>query len=91
MRPFGLHLLQAGVPPSQELLVAPNPDHFAPWLVATILKIVILFTIYLVGVALLTLAERKIAGWIQDAFKQKATWSSGERYEILLAALERTN
>ena len=66
MRPFGLHLLQAGVPPSQELLVAPNPDQFAPWLVATILKIVILFTIYLVGVALLTLAERKIAGWIQD-------------------------
>src|SRR5205085_922949 len=66
MTAFGLHLLQAGVPPSQELLVAPNPDHFKAWLVATILKIVILFTIYLVGVALLTLAERKIAGWIQD-------------------------
>ena len=30
-----------------------------------------------------------IAGWVQDALKQKATWSSGERYEILLAALER--
>ena len=32
-----------------------------------------------------------IAGWVQDAFKQKATWSNGERYEILLAALERAN
>jgi hypothetical protein len=32
-----------------------------------------------------------IAGWVQDALKQKATWSNGERYEILLAALERAN
>ena len=32
-----------------------------------------------------------IAGWAQDALKQKAPWSSGERYEILLAALERAN
>ncbi len=32
-----------------------------------------------------------IAGWAQDALEQKATWSSGERYEILLAALERVN
>jgi hypothetical protein len=32
-----------------------------------------------------------IEGWVQDALKQKATWSSGERYEILLAALERVN
>jgi hypothetical protein len=32
-----------------------------------------------------------IAGWVQDALKQKATWSSGERYEILLAALERVS
>ena len=32
-----------------------------------------------------------IAGWVQDALKQKATWSSGEQNEILLAALERVN
>ncbi len=32
-----------------------------------------------------------IAGWVLDALKQKATWSSSERYEILLAALERAN
>ena len=35
--------------------------------------------------------QQVIAGWVQDALKQKATWSSGERYEILLAALERAN
>ncbi len=32
-----------------------------------------------------------IAGWAQDALKHKATWSSGERYEMLLAALERAD
>jgi len=32
-----------------------------------------------------------IAGWVQDALTQKTTWSSGKQYEILLAALERTN
>jgi len=32
-----------------------------------------------------------IAGWVQDGLKQKATGSSGERYEILLATLERAN
>ena len=37
-----------------------------------------------------SLEERQvIAGWVQDALKQKTTWSNGERYEILLAALER--
>jgi len=36
--------------------------------------------------------ERQIiADWVQDALKQKATWSSCERYEILLATLERAN
>jgi NADH-quinone oxidoreductase subunit H len=32
----------------------------------TILKMVIIFTIYMVGIAMLTLAERKISAWIQD-------------------------
>ena len=32
----------------------------------TVLKMIVVFTIYLVGVALLTLAERKISAWIQD-------------------------
>jgi NADH-quinone oxidoreductase subunit H len=32
----------------------------------TVLKMLIIFTIYMVGVAMLTLAERKISAWIQD-------------------------
>ena len=32
-----------------------------------------------------------IVGWVQDALTQKATWSSGEQYEILLATLERVS
>jgi hypothetical protein len=36
--------------------------------------------------------ERQVvAGWVQDALKQKAIWSSDKRYEILLAALERVS
>ena len=36
--------------------------------------------------------ERQVvAGWLQEALKQKAIWSSDDRYEILLAALERVN
>ena len=34
--------------------------------IATILKLLVVFTIYMVGVAMLTLAERKISAWIQD-------------------------
>jgi NADH-quinone oxidoreductase subunit H len=39
---------------------------FGPWLVATLVKMLIIFTVYMVGVALLTLAERKVSAWIQD-------------------------
>jgi NADH-quinone oxidoreductase subunit H len=37
-----------------------------PFFLFTILKLLIIFTIYMVGVAMLTLAERKISAWIQD-------------------------
>ena len=39
---------------------------FGVWLLATLLKMVIVFTVLMVGVALLTLAERKISAWMQD-------------------------
>ncbi len=32
----------------------------------TIVKMLVIFTIYMIGVAMLTLAERKISAWIQD-------------------------
>ena len=42
------------------------PDNVWVWFIATVIKMIALFTVYLVGVALLTLAERKISAWIQD-------------------------
>jgi len=43
----------------------PPVSGMAFWLF-TIVKMLIIFTIYMVGVAMLTLAERKISAWIQD-------------------------
>jgi NADH-quinone oxidoreductase subunit H len=43
-----------------------TPVNLTPFLAFTVLKMIIVFTVYLVGVALLTLAERKISAWIQD-------------------------
>ncbi|HKW09385.1 MAG TPA: NADH-quinone oxidoreductase subunit NuoH [Gemmatimonadaceae bacterium] len=59
-------LAGVGVAPIQTLQVVSGPEHFQAWLVFTGIKIILLFSIYLVGVAMLTLLERKIAGWIQD-------------------------
>jgi len=36
------------------------------FLIGTVVKMIIVFTVYMVGVAMLTLAERKISAWIQD-------------------------
>ena len=39
---------------------------FLVWLIFTLLKMLAVFTVYMLGVALLTLAERKISAWMQD-------------------------
>src|SRR5437868_14951709 len=36
------------------------------FLIATVLKMIVIFTIYMVGVAYSTFAERRISAWIQD-------------------------
>src|ERR671926_486545 len=41
------------------------PVSGAPWLIFTIIKMLVVFTVLMVGVAMLTLAERKISAWIQ--------------------------
>jgi NADH-quinone oxidoreductase subunit H len=41
------------------------PLAFGVFLVSTVIKMLVVFTVYMVGVALLTLAERKISAWIQ--------------------------
>ncbi|MGK2935988.1 MAG: NADH-quinone oxidoreductase subunit NuoH [Gemmatimonadaceae bacterium] len=52
------------------LLQVANPQVVATgtgvFLISTLVKLVVVFTLYMVGVALLTLAERKISAWIQD-------------------------
>jgi NADH-quinone oxidoreductase subunit H len=42
------------------------PPTTSVFVIATIVKMLIVFTVLMVGVALLTLAERKISAWIQD-------------------------
>jgi NADH-quinone oxidoreductase subunit H len=41
------------------------PLPFGVFFISTVVKMVAVFTVYMVGVALLTLAERKISAWIQ--------------------------
>jgi NADH-quinone oxidoreductase subunit H len=43
-----------------------QPDSGLVWFIATVIKMLAVFTVYMVGVALLTLAERKISAWMQD-------------------------
>ncbi len=51
------------------LLQAANPQlppvSGGVWVIATVIKMIIMFTVYMIGAALLTLAERKISAWIQ--------------------------
>jgi NADH-quinone oxidoreductase subunit H len=42
------------------------PTGFGTFVIFTIIKLIIVFTVYMVAAALLTLAERKISAWIQD-------------------------
>ena len=42
------------------------PTSTSVFMIATVVKMLVVFTIYMVGVAMLTLAERKISAWIQD-------------------------
>ena len=56
--------------PFPALLQVVDPNRTAvsgmPFFLFTLLKLLIVFTVYMVGVAMLTLAERKISAWIQD-------------------------
>ncbi|HKO16793.1 MAG TPA: NADH-quinone oxidoreductase subunit NuoH [Gemmatimonadaceae bacterium] len=64
--PMRLALLQQAPEATAPLATVSAPEHFGVWLLATLIKMLVLFTIYMVGVAMLTLFERKVAAWIQD-------------------------
>jgi NADH-quinone oxidoreductase subunit H len=50
---------------AQAIVDRQAPAPFWPWFAASMGKLLIVFTIYMLGVAYLTLAERKISAWIQ--------------------------
>jgi NADH-quinone oxidoreductase subunit H len=52
--------------PAVGLLQAAPPQSMTVFLVATLVKMIAVFTIYMIGVAMLTLAERKISAWMQN-------------------------
>ena len=55
--------------PLLALLQLPNPQmepSFGWFVIFTVIKMIVVFTITMVGVAMLTLAERRVSAWIQD-------------------------
>jgi NADH-quinone oxidoreductase subunit H len=48
------------------LLQGAPPQPMTVFLAFTLVKLIVIFTVYMVGVALLTLAERKVSAWMQD-------------------------
>jgi len=42
------------------------PASLGPWFLATLVKMLVFFTIYMIVVAYTTLAERKVSAWMQD-------------------------
>ncbi|HEX6317221.1 MAG TPA: NADH-quinone oxidoreductase subunit NuoH [Gemmatimonadaceae bacterium] len=51
------------------ILQVPDPQGdpaFRVWFLATVIKMIGLFTVWMIGVAYMTLAERRISAWIQD-------------------------
>ena len=49
-----------------EIIDPQLPPTMGVFLIASAIKVVVVFTVYMVSVAMLTLAERKISAWIQD-------------------------
>jgi NADH-quinone oxidoreductase subunit H len=59
------------------VLLTPITDNPTAFVVASAIKVLVFFGVYLVTVALLTLAERKVAAWIQDRHGPNRTGPGG--------------
>jgi len=58
MSPLFLSVLQVADPHGE--------PRFGVWFTATVIKMIAVFTVWMVGVAYMTFAERRISAWIQD-------------------------
>ena len=59
------------------MLLTPISDNATAFMIASAIKVVVFFGVYLVTVALLTLAERKVSAWIQDRHGPNRTGPGG--------------
>jgi len=59
------------------LLMTPITDDPTAFAIASAIKVVVFFGVYLVTVAMLTLAERKVSAWIQDRHGPNRTGPGG--------------
>ncbi len=59
------------------LLMTPITDNNTAFVIASAIKVLVFFGVYLVTVALLTLAERKVSAWIQDRHGPNRTGPGG--------------